>query len=208
MDLILLKREFVTDLSEFTTQWREYLFNPNDPDGPILLNLVINSEAFELADAVLVWTNPATNDEYFYDSPAAVTKVAGTPPEPIPLPPDLTDPYGLRYVHEFDDANGDTVLFEIYKRNYEGSEEEVDAAADNLQVRWENEGKVFVPFRGSRATVTLMSSVSRKFHEVFEGDERDHYARLVVNGTPMWTGWTTPDIFSEPWKNAPYPSRQ
>jgi hypothetical protein len=202
--LILLRRVFVTDLDVSTTQWREYLFNTLDPDGPILQNLVINSTAFELTDGILIWTNPATNDEYRYDSPNAVTKTTGTPPDPIPDPPDLTDPYGLRYVHEFRDINNTVCKFEIYERAYAGASEEVEAAGDNLTLTYENEGKIFTSFRGSRASVTLSSRTSRKFYELFEKDEREHYGRILIGGVVKWTGWNVPDIFTEAWGNPPF----
>ena len=156
-ELILLKREFVQDLNETTTQWREYLFNTGDPDGPIFLNLVINSTVFDLAGGALVWTNPDTGDEYFYVAPGAVSKTAGTGPVIPPPLPDLSDPYGLRFLHEFTDWKGDTVRFEIYKRAYVGATDEVDGAGQNLNVSWENEGKIFTSFRGSRADLTLHS---------------------------------------------------
>jgi hypothetical protein len=202
--LIVLKREFVADFDAFTSQWREYIFNTLDPDGPILENLVINSTAFELADNVLVWTNPDTGDEYFYDLPEAVTKVAGSGPVVPPVPPDLSDPYGLKYVHEYSDWDQRTCRFEIYRKDYVGEEEEVDGEGQNLSFSYENKGKLFQPFRGSRATLRLTSQVSRKFYELFEGDERDHYGRFVRDAVVLWTGWITPDIFSEPWANPPY----
>ena len=205
MSLILLRRVFVQDLDAFTTQWRQFLFNTLDPDGPILENLVINSTAFELADAALIWTNPLNGDQYFWNAtPNTVSKTAGSGPVTPPVPPDLSDPYGLRYVHEYTDWQQRTCKFEIYKRAYEGASEEVEGAGSNLSFAYENEGKVFEPFRGSRAALTLKSSVSRKFHELFEGDERDHYGRYLVSGVVKWTGWITPDIFSEPWANPPY----
>lgn len=204
MSLILLARVYVQDLDEFTTQWREYLFNTLDPDGPILENLVINSTAFELTDGALVWTNPDTGDEYFYDSPYAVTKVDGEGPVIPPPLPDLSDPYGLKYYHEYQDWQGRTCRFEIFQKDYEGEDEEVDGAGGNLRFTFENGGKLFQSFRGSRASLTLHSQVSRKFYELFEGDERDHYGRYLREGTVLWTGWITPDIFNEPWGNAPY----
>jgi hypothetical protein len=120
------------------------------------------------------------------------------------VPPDLSDPYGLRYEHDYEDWQGRICRFEIYKRAFEGESEEVDAAGGNVNFSFENEGKVFTPFRGSRASVTLKSSVSKKFHDIFEGDERDHYGRFLVDGVVKWTGWITPDIFSERLGNPPY----
>ncbi len=205
MSLILLRRVFVQDLDAFTSQWRQFLFNTLDPDGPILENLVINSTAFELADNALIWTNPVNGDTYTWNAtPNTVSKTAGSGPVTPPVPPDLSDPYGLRYVHEYTDWKQRTCKFEIYKRAYEGASEEVEGAGSNLSFAYENEGKVFEPFRGSRAALTLKSNVSRKFHELFEGDERDHYGRFLVSGVVKWTGWITPDIFSEPWANPPY----
>lgn len=203
MELILLKREYVTDLNESTTQWREYLFDPNDPDGAILENLVINSTAFEMTLGDLVWTNPLTGDTYTYDGDGGVTFTAGDGPIFTPPPPDLVD-YGLRFVMEYKNWNQDTVREEIYKRDYVGSEEEVDGGGTPFSLNYENGGKVFVPFRGSRATLNLKSNVSKKFAELFDGDERDFYLIHKVNGTAKWTGWITPDNFTEVYGNAPF----
>lgn len=203
--LILLRRVFVQDLDAFTTQWREFLFNTLDPDGAIIENLVINSTAFELADNALIWTNPVNGDTYRWNAtPNTVSKTAGSGPVVPPPLPDLSDPYGAKYIHEYEDWQGRTCRFEIYKRAYEGTSEEVDGAGNNVNFSFENEGKVFESFRGSRASVTLHSNVSRKFYDLFEGDERDHYGRFLVDAVVKWTGWITPDIFSEPWKNGPY----
>jgi len=200
----LLARVFVADLTETTTQWREYLFNTLDPDGPILENLVINSTAFALATSAEVWENPDTGDTYTYDGDFTVTKTAGTGPTIPPPLPDLSDPYGLRYLHEWHNWDGLLCRAEIYQKDYAGEEEEEDGGANNVNLTIENEGKLFVSFRGSRASVTLNSAVSRKFYELFEGDERKHYLRLVIDSVAVWTGWITPDVFSEPWKNGPY----
>lgn len=203
--LILLKRVFVQDFDEFTSQWREFLFNTLDPDGPIIENLVINSTAFELADNALIWTNPVTGDEYFWDADTdTVSKVEGSGPVIPPPLPDLSDPYGPRYIHEYIDWQQRTCRFEIYKRGYEGESEEVEGEGGNLDFSLENEGKVWEPFRGSRASLTLKSNVSRKFYDIFEADERDHYGRFLVDNVVKWTGWITPDIFNEPWKNGPF----
>jgi hypothetical protein len=213
-ELLLLKRELIEDLDPDSpqfddptlnpTQWREYRFNTGDPDGEIFINIVNNATAFELTPGELVYLNPSNGDQYFYVSAGQVSKTAGPGPVIIPPLPDLTDLYGLRFLHEFTDFNANTVRFEIYKRAYVGASEEVAGAGQNLTVSWENEGKIFTSFRGSRADLTLHSAVSKKFYELFEGDERDHYGRIVVAGLPVWTGWVTPDIFNEPYRNGPF----
>lgn len=201
MELILLKREYVQDLNVSTTQWREYLFDPTDQE--ILENLVINSSTFELTTGDPVWTDPLTGDAYTYDGDGGVNFTAGDGPIFTPPPPDLAD-YGLRYVLEYYNWSQETVREEIYQRDYTGAVDEVEGGGRPHSLTIENGGKVFVPFRGTRTTITLKSDISKYYSDLFDGDERDFYLIHKVDGTAKWTGWITPDNFTEPYGNAPY----
>lgn len=208
--LILLSRVFVGDIDDFNTEWTEYYFDTDNPDGYILPVTVLNSSAFELGDDDLVWTNPENGDTYTYDGDNGVNKTPGDgtsvydPPAP---PVDLAAEYGERYRFEF--LGGPTtdtynVKIKIYEKAYEGEVEEVEGAADAASLEWENAGKLFQPFRGSRLRATLKTSVSRKYAHLFEGDEREYYATLDIDDVTKWTGWIHPDIYSEPYNNPPY----
>ena len=210
MALILISRVFVEDIDEFNTEWTEYYFDTENPDGFILQVSVQNSTAFELDLDAEVWTNPDNGDVYTYNGSNGVTKVAGDgssiydPPAP---PVDLATEYGEKYRFEFTGGKPTdtyTVKIKIYEKAFEGTVEEIEGGADAASLDWENEGKLFVPFRGSRLRVTLKSSVSRKFAPLFESDEREYYMQLLIDDVVKWTGWCNPDIYSEPYSNPPY----
>ena len=138
MALILLSRVPTGVFFDGDEYYDSNYFNTLDPGGLVITFRALDTTGFELALDELVWTDPGDGDEYFYDGNDNVYRTPGAG-IPLPVYPDISTSYGLRFNLEYFNWLGQTVKDEIYKKDYEGAAVDVDGGAEPFVLSREND---------------------------------------------------------------------
>lgn len=118
--------------------------------------------------------------------------------------------YGVKYQLEYKDqilegAQGRKTTIKILEKDYSGSVTEVDGGSDPLVITASSDNDyMFTPIIGSSAKITLISSSSFQFVDIFTANARKYLVEVWKEPTPnatqelFWTGYVVPDNYGEP----------
>jgi len=118
--------------------------------------------------------------------------------------------YNTLYRLEYDDLSGYITRFDINKKGYTGSIEEVNGGAEPLiySKPEADSNNIFEPIHSSYVSVTLESDTNFKFRDLYTSDEKQYLGKWYKdtgNGFELyWIGFLQPEVFTEPYLPPPY----
>lgn len=114
--------------------------------------------------------------------------------------------YGTKYLHEFDDIDGNVCRIEIKQRGYTGEVTEICGSDNNftIQLRAEGSDDKFEPVLAHNAVVSLISNVNFQYQELFTNDPERYRVHYLENGSLKSITKLLPNQFSEQYLSAPY----
>lgn len=104
---------------------------------------------------------------------------------------------GQRYGIHFKDYNNDSYEVRIYIAGYSGSVTELRGARSAFVVTGDDEGFVYNPIRTSTATINILDK--NLLLDLFSINNQYAPVKLYKNGSLIWTGYITPEQFTQPY---------
>ncbi|UZS00271.1 hypothetical protein [Chondrinema litorale] len=117
--------------------------------------------------------------------------------------------YAQAYQITIDSRLHNTVVFKIYKLDYEGLVSTISEATQSpllLQTGKKNDDK-YLPFKTSQLVFSPISVINDEFFPFNTASEYDYKCELLVNGNIEFTGYLNPSLAGDPLKAAPYSTR-
>lgn len=106
---------------------------------------------------------------------------------------------GLRYTIPFKDNVNTDYLVEIYQSDYNGSAEELIGAKSCFVVSGADDDFMYVPIRTSTATINVIDS--DLLLGLYSINNQHSPVKLYRNGVLEWTGYISPEQFTQPYQN-------
>lgn len=104
---------------------------------------------------------------------------------------------GQRYGIHFKDYNNNSYEVRIYIAGYSGSVTELRGARSAFVVTGDDEGFVYNPIRTSTATINILDK--NLLLDLFSINNQYAPVKLYKNGSLIWTGYITPEQFTQPY---------
>ena len=107
--------------------------------------------------------------------------------------------YGLYLYKEINSKSGKTIRLEIFQKDYSGSSIEIESMSGtplSLVIDNANSG-VYLPIVKSFLNINIIDTEQIDYSVFFTPDATKIKVILKVNGTAEWSGYLTPDSFSQ-----------
>lgn len=105
--------------------------------------------------------------------------------------------YGLKYEYRITTRNGNECFLGIYQRDYSGNYRSLNGALQSIRVERMGENLIESAIVKSALTFTLVDMSGGQWQEFFTPDATLYRVTLSTDGDARWTGYITPDSFSE-----------
>lgn len=105
--------------------------------------------------------------------------------------------YGLKYEYRITTRNGNECFLGIYQRDYSGNYRSLNGALQSIRVERMGENLIESAIVKSALTFTLVDMSGGQWQEFFTPDATLYKVILSTDGDARWTGYITPDSFSE-----------
>ena len=107
--------------------------------------------------------------------------------------------YGLYLYKEIESKSGKTIRLEIFQKDYSGTSIEIESMSGtplSLVIDNANSG-VYLPIVKSFLNINIIDTEQIDYSVFFTPDATKFKVLLKVNGTLEWSGYLTPDSFSQ-----------
>lgn len=107
--------------------------------------------------------------------------------------------YGLYLYKEIISQNDDVIYLSIEMKDYTGEAIEIDALGDkNLTITLDNQnGEIFTPIIKSSVSLSLIDTGQIDYALFYTTDSTKYRLGIKINDVTQWTGYLTPDSFTE-----------
>lgn len=107
--------------------------------------------------------------------------------------------YGVKYRFEAESINGATYRIDILKKDYSGTVT-VRPLGRSPQLKREQAGHIF----GTSLEIWAECQVDGEFSSLYTSDPQEYRVNLYGDDTLVWTGFVSPELYSEPDIAPPY----
>lgn len=106
--------------------------------------------------------------------------------------------YGALYRFPFYSADGALVEITVYKDGYTGTAK--TRGISSAKLRRESDGLIM----GSSLEWSAVAEEESEYAELYTTDPVKYKVEVDFNGGTVWSGFITPELYAEPWIDAPY----
>ena len=115
--------------------------------------------------------------------------------------------YGDRWIVQFYNRSGDLCEAKIQQKGYVGATTYPDSLGNPVSINYREGSSSDAKYdviKGSECNVTLVSSTSFEFLDLFEGEEDEFRLQYYRDSTLIWQGFSKNEGYSEAYQDVPY----